>query len=164
MNWEAIGAIGEVVGAAGVIASLIYLAAQIRQNTRSVEAAAYQSVAEGLADAAFRLVGRGSSDPGDGLLLFVGTIRRYENLYFQVRRGHLRTEDVEGFITSLVAVLRPGGTLFGGTDDIWPLASSMFHPEFVAFVESEVLPRGPEYDTPSWRAFFDRQAEPTGDT
>ena len=36
MNWEAIGAVGEVVGAAGVIASLVYLAVQIRQNTRSV--------------------------------------------------------------------------------------------------------------------------------
>jgi hypothetical protein len=36
MNWEAVGAIGEVVGAAGVIASLVYLAIQIRQNTRSV--------------------------------------------------------------------------------------------------------------------------------
>jgi hypothetical protein len=36
MSWEAIGAIGEVVGAAAVIASLIYLAAQIRQNSRTI--------------------------------------------------------------------------------------------------------------------------------
>jgi hypothetical protein len=38
MNWDAIGAIGEMVGAAGVIASLLYLAVQIRrdrQNTRA---------------------------------------------------------------------------------------------------------------------------------
>ncbi len=33
MNWEAIGAIGEVVGAIGVIVTLGYLAFQIRQNT-----------------------------------------------------------------------------------------------------------------------------------
>ena len=33
MNWEAVGAIGEVAGAAGVIITLIYLAVQIRQNT-----------------------------------------------------------------------------------------------------------------------------------
>ncbi len=33
MSWEAIGSIGEVVGAAGVLASLIYLAVQIRQST-----------------------------------------------------------------------------------------------------------------------------------
>ncbi len=33
MNWEAIGAIGEVVGGIGVIVTLGYLAVQIRQNT-----------------------------------------------------------------------------------------------------------------------------------
>jgi hypothetical protein len=36
MNWEAIGAIGEIASAAGVIITLIYLATQIRiQNTES---------------------------------------------------------------------------------------------------------------------------------
>lgn len=35
MNWEAIGAVGEVLGAIGVIATLGYLAVQIRQNTAS---------------------------------------------------------------------------------------------------------------------------------
>ena len=34
MNWEAIATIAEIVGAVGVIASLIYLAAQIRQSTK----------------------------------------------------------------------------------------------------------------------------------
>ena len=33
MNWEAIGAVGEVLGAVGVILTLGYLAVQIRQNT-----------------------------------------------------------------------------------------------------------------------------------
>ncbi len=36
MNWDAIGAIGELIGAAGVIATLGYLAFQIRQNTRQI--------------------------------------------------------------------------------------------------------------------------------
>jgi len=36
MNWEAIAAVGEAVGAFGVIASLGYLAVQIRQNTRQI--------------------------------------------------------------------------------------------------------------------------------
>lgn len=38
MNWEAVGAIGEVLGAIGVIATLGYLAVQIRQNTESLRA------------------------------------------------------------------------------------------------------------------------------
>ena len=47
MNWEAIGAVAELVGAIGVVASLVYLAFQIRQstsqmqhNTRALELAA----------------------------------------------------------------------------------------------------------------------------
>ncbi|MFT5500134.1 MAG: hypothetical protein ACI88G_000260 [Woeseiaceae bacterium] len=34
MNWDAIGAIGELVGGIAVIGTLIYLASQIRQNTK----------------------------------------------------------------------------------------------------------------------------------
>jgi len=37
MNWEAISTIAEIVGAAAVVVSLIYLATQIRQNNRQVE-------------------------------------------------------------------------------------------------------------------------------
>lgn len=37
MNWEAIGAVGEIVGAMAVVASLAYLAIQIRHNTRQLE-------------------------------------------------------------------------------------------------------------------------------
>ena len=32
MNWDAVGAIAELLGAIGVIASLVYLATQIRQS------------------------------------------------------------------------------------------------------------------------------------
>ncbi len=38
MNWEAIGAVGEVLGALGVVVTLGYLAVQIRQNTNSMAA------------------------------------------------------------------------------------------------------------------------------
>ena len=37
MNWEAIGTIGELIGAFGVIITLGYLAYQIRQNTVQLE-------------------------------------------------------------------------------------------------------------------------------
>ena len=44
MNWEAIGALAELAGALGVIASLVYLAVQIRQNTRSAREATSHSL------------------------------------------------------------------------------------------------------------------------
>ena len=37
LNWEAVGAIGETVGALAVIISLLYLAVQIRQNTSQMK-------------------------------------------------------------------------------------------------------------------------------
>lgn len=43
MNWEAIGAIGEIIGAVAVILTLGYLAVQIRQNTKAVRASALDS-------------------------------------------------------------------------------------------------------------------------
>ena len=36
MNWDAVGAIAELLGALGVIISLAYLATQIRQNTAQI--------------------------------------------------------------------------------------------------------------------------------
>ena len=36
MNWDAVGAIAELLGALGVIISLAYLSVQIRQNTRQI--------------------------------------------------------------------------------------------------------------------------------
>ena len=46
MNWEAIGATGEVLGAVGVIVTLGYLAIQIRQNTRAIRIQVNQSRAD----------------------------------------------------------------------------------------------------------------------
>jgi hypothetical protein len=46
VNWDAIGAIGEILGAAAVVASLAYLAVQIRQNTRSVRSSSFHAVAD----------------------------------------------------------------------------------------------------------------------
>ena len=51
LNWEALGAIGELVGAVAVVASLAYLAVQIRQstsqsrlNTTVIQASAFQQL------------------------------------------------------------------------------------------------------------------------
>ena len=46
MNWDAIGAIGEILGAVGVIATLGYLAAQIRASTRQSRVSMVQAIGE----------------------------------------------------------------------------------------------------------------------
>ena len=47
MNWDAIGAIGEIVGASAVVISLVYLASQIRIQNRESRAASVHLVIDG---------------------------------------------------------------------------------------------------------------------
>jgi hypothetical protein len=42
MDWNAVGAIGEVGGAVGVIVTLVYLAGQLKQNTNALKSASYE--------------------------------------------------------------------------------------------------------------------------
>lgn len=50
MNWDAIAAIGEMLGALAVLVTLIYLALQIKQNTSAVATATYESTMTGFND------------------------------------------------------------------------------------------------------------------
>lgn len=50
MNWDAIGALGEVIGALAVVASLIYLSFQIRQAAKTAEDAAFRDVFASVGD------------------------------------------------------------------------------------------------------------------
>jgi hypothetical protein len=45
MNWDAIGAVGEIVGAVAVVLSLVYLAVQIRTSSKLAKAQMFQSAA-----------------------------------------------------------------------------------------------------------------------
>jgi hypothetical protein len=48
VNWEAISAIGQIVGALAVVISLIYLATEIRSNARETPRAAMRSTLDSL--------------------------------------------------------------------------------------------------------------------
>ena len=43
MNWDAIGAIGEVCGAIAVVITLVYLSRQLRENTKSIKLQSVES-------------------------------------------------------------------------------------------------------------------------
>lgn len=46
MNLETLGSIGDLIGGIGVVASLIYLGVQIRQNTKALRSSSYHQAAE----------------------------------------------------------------------------------------------------------------------
>ena len=60
MNWEAIGAIGEVGGAIAVVVTLVYLARQIRHSTEATRITAYHQAQEQLWSVGATI----STDPG----------------------------------------------------------------------------------------------------
>ena len=55
MNWEAIGAIGEIVGAIAVIATLGYLAYQIKEQTKQYRSAATRERGQRISDSLYQL-------------------------------------------------------------------------------------------------------------
>ena len=106
MNWEAMSAIGEVVGAVGVIVSLVYLALQIRQNSNVIRSATRQSISTTQVELGLR-IGESAElraamgklwDLGDrptaaqdaeirNLFLYRAFLRAYENQYHQYEDG-----------------------------------------------------------------------------
>jgi hypothetical protein len=114
MNWDAIGAVGEIAGAAAVVVTLVYLARQIRHSNSVVAAQVYQerantrmmlhhtqSDSEHLAPIMFRMSELGWPDNVeaveslDGLDLYrfrqnqFASLVRFDNSYYQYRRGFL---------------------------------------------------------------------------
>ena len=57
MNWEAISAIGQLVGALAVVISLIYLATEVRSNARATRQAAMRSTVDSLNRFALQITG-----------------------------------------------------------------------------------------------------------
>ena len=147
MTWEAAGAIGEVVGALGVIATLVYLAAQIRTNTKAVNASTFQSNAElwqdwylavagsGAPDAYARgMVGRSDIDPMtfQKFYLVCRTLfLNFENQYYQYRHGVLDESTFVGYepITRSMVMAWPGIRAW------WQLNREGYGPEFVAYID-----------------------------
>ena len=58
LDWEAVGAVAEVIGAMGVIFSLLYLAMQIRTQNVQSRLAARHEIASGLRQASGVFAGR----------------------------------------------------------------------------------------------------------
>jgi hypothetical protein len=79
MNWEALGAIGEIVGAVAVVLTLGYLAVQIRQNTTSVRATSRLEIASG-----WRAHNRQMLDPAVNHAYGVG-LRAYPDMPYEER-------------------------------------------------------------------------------
>ena len=103
MNWGTISAVGQLVGSAAVLVTLIYLAIQIRQNTAAVATATYESVMTGFNDinvivashpGLASVLDRGCRDSGllsaEEVVQFNFIIRCYANQWWKLFKLHER--------------------------------------------------------------------------
>jgi hypothetical protein len=152
MNWEAIGAVGEVVGATGVIVTLGYLAAQVRQNTESVRASTLEAMSEASASFQDQL----ASNPELARIFFAGTgdlasltpeerlrfqflmmafFRRFENMHRQGSQVGVSPDEWAGLRASCLSVAcQPGSRAW------WTEHSHRFNPGFVEWLNHQLPP------------------------
>lgn len=148
MNWEAIGAVGEILGAIGVIATLGYLAVQIRQNTASNRQAAARSTVDSInrlnivsveQPDLLDLLTRGMAnlaelDPREGArfhVLWMSSFIVYQQVFFHAERG-----EIEPHLRNLIDshMFEYLGT--PGLGAWWEANSKRFSSKFVAYVDA----------------------------
>ena len=152
MNWDAMGAIAELVGAVGVVASLAYLAIQIRQstaqsrlNTTAIEASAFQQLLDHHSSFNLKLI----DDPGllnvllssdekpidpverQRFIVFASSIvRSHYNAYCLFEKGLISGEQWRLFGFGSRRIL---GSQVG--QEAWALRRKEYPPEFVESVD-----------------------------
>ena len=162
MNWDAIGAIAELLGAVGVIASLVYLATQIRhsqeqmvENTRAMRAGTYQQFEQSLKATMMsqlttpdlhRIVVRGlmkheqlNEEEMDRLRgVFYVTVRDMDNAHYQYRLGMFDEDRWQLSLGELRMFLQSPAFV-----ELWNAKEYVLSTEFVALVE-EILGEEPD--------------------
>ena len=147
MNWDAVGAVGELAGAAAVIITLFYLALQVKQATSEARASARQAVAQMNVDslvasfnppvlsAAAKKATLGEELTPDEHSNYVrwvlSRMRVFENAYYQHRRGLLDEEEWSGYKAIIAGLAGP--TAYA--HEHWKWAASSYSPSFVAEVQ-----------------------------
>ena len=148
MNIESMANYADVIGGAAVIVSLIYVGIQIRRNAKSSQSQANQSAHESLASVSLEV----SKDPEFSnfvrrgmikfdelsedeqfriVMLMTTTFRRYENIFYQYKRGFLEEGLWAGYEQSILLMFySSGGQAF------WDLRSLHFSELFRSYLDS----------------------------
>ena len=148
VSLETINSIAQIVAAIGVIASLFYLAAQIRQNTKSQRSVAVDSLTgsliallgpqandasltRALAAAVEDWHGATEEDRMRAVAVLLAIFKLFENAWFQQRQGTLDREQWQGWdLYTRAYYHRPGVKTW------WSLRRGMFATGFRDYLEA----------------------------
>ena len=156
MNWEAVGAIGQVVGAVLVGVTLIYLALQLRQNTSALKSSTFVAISTSMGSTMEVLATHSDLSPllikaESGLdefsaaerarfgFLMMMAFRRVEMVVVQRHLGFIDSYLIEGFERSALSTLSSKGAR-----KWWEASKSAFSDLFSTWVDEKVtsnLPR-----------------------
>lgn len=155
MNWNAIGAIGQIVGALAVVTSLIYLARQIRTQNKESRIAAMHEIAVAYRESNIpfadpilaEILTRAHKDTdslteAEVVQLIVGVqgvFRVWEEAYYQHVAGRLDQHLWDAMLREYSSYLSAPGF-----DFVWQLRKNGHNDDFRQFVDE--LPK-PEYRT-----------------
>ncbi len=150
MDWQAIGAVGEVLGAAAVVASLVYLARQVRSSAAVIRATAYMEIALGTAETLedwaqddvwhelvvrvfFEGTGRDDFTPAERIKIsfhLLALLRLFEAAYHQYREGVVSEEILEVCDSALLRT-----QYFA---ESWPIYRPELSRAFATFLDSHL--------------------------
>jgi hypothetical protein len=151
MNWDAIGAVGEIIGAAAVVLSLVYLGKQIQSQNRESRIAAMHEISLGFREATTKLIDLGVTDSflkaADGfellsdeerLKLIIGLVsvfRAWEEAFILYDIGHLDERIWKPMLSYYAFILAsPPGR------GVWEMRREHFDDRFREFVNGIELP------------------------
>jgi len=148
VNWEAIQAVAGAVGALGVVGSLVYLSAQVRHNTRALQATANQDLVTsynqllefaktkygaGIYHAVFAgpLPGWTTVEYTSERTLVDQALRVFEQAYLQHQAGLLQDKVWQGWEETIRLAANTPAALRH-----WSLSRAQLSPDFVSFMEA----------------------------
>ncbi|MGR8948529.1 MAG: hypothetical protein ACU84Q_10805 [Gammaproteobacteria bacterium] len=151
MNWDAIGAAGEIVGALAVVVSVFYLAAQVRKQTEEERLSATRQLSELFLttigtvqeDKEFAGVYLRAVQDYDSIqaedrirvaLFFQRGFRILEQQHLHTRRGNVDPVYFESMNLAFFEWLT-----FPGVQKWWELSRDLFEAEFRKFVDAQIM-------------------------
>jgi hypothetical protein len=157
MDLSYVANLAEIFGTVAIVVSLIYVAVQIRQNTRATRLSTAQNVFHDLREstatiandmelAEIHLKGMASAEsltPIERYRFYTYSnyaFRGYENAYYQNQEGALDAHVWEGVVANMLL-----GKDTSGYQAFWRDRKQIFSEKFQAFYDNE-LP-APEFDT-----------------
>ena len=168
INWEAVTALSEVIGVIVVVASLIFVGLQIRQNAQATKVATVQNITSDLRHFNFQvgangefadILYKGWLHPGTldtaGLFrhnnIMTGTLQIFMNMFYQLKKGTFDDEVFEPYQIYLRVICGlPGVRVY------WSERSGWFPEDFRQYMENEIFAKA---DNTIYQKYIDSEEQ-----